>query len=48
MGDANAAKFFPMDQGSICVQRERRAEDLPDDACIDLQYVCKDGQDKSD
>ena len=49
MGDAHDSDCFPMEQGSICVQREGRVEDLPQDACTDLQYVvCKDGQDKSD
>jgi hypothetical protein len=45
VGDAHAADFFPENQGSICVQKERRAEDLSGNACIDLQYACKDGQD---
>ncbi len=27
MGGAHAAEFFPTNQGLICVQRERRAED---------------------
>jgi hypothetical protein len=48
VGDAHAADFFPTDQGLICVQRERRLEDLSEDACIDLQYACKDGQNESD
>jgi hypothetical protein len=47
VGDAHAEDFFQVDQGSICVERERRAEDLSEDAHIDLQYVFKDGQDKS-
>ncbi len=48
MGDAHDSDVIPVDQGSICVQRERREEDLPEDACADLQYACKDGQDISD
>ncbi len=48
MGDAHDSEISRADQGSICVQRERRAEDLPQDACTALQYACKDGWDKSD
>ncbi len=48
MGDARDSDVVPMDQESICVQRERRVEDLPQDACTSLQYACKDGWDKSD
>jgi hypothetical protein len=48
VGDAYALDFFPVDQGLICVQRERKAEDLSEDACIDLQYVYKDSWDHSD
>ncbi len=48
MGDAHDSDFVPADQGSICVQRERGVEDLPQDAHTDLQYACKDGWDKSD
>ena len=48
MENAHDSDVVPMDQGSICVQRERRAEDLSQDARTDLQYACKDGWDKSD
>ncbi len=48
MGNTHDSDIVPMDQGLICVQRERRAEDLPEDARTDLQYACKDGRDKSD
>ncbi len=47
VGDVHDSDFIPTDQGSISVQRERRAEDLPQDSCTDLQYSCKDGWDKS-
>ncbi len=39
--------FVPADQGLICVQRERRVENLSQDARTSLQYACKDGWDKS-
>ncbi len=48
MGDAHDSDIVPADQGLICVQRERRAEDLSHDACTDVQYACDDGWDKSD
>ncbi len=48
MGGAHDSDVVPTDQGLICVQRERRVEDLSQDACTDVQYVCKDGWDKSD
>jgi hypothetical protein len=48
MGDEHDSDIVPADQGSICVQRERRVEDLSQDACTDIQYACKDGRDKSD
>ncbi len=48
MGDVQNSDIIPIDQESICVQRERRVEDLSQDVCIDVQYGCKDGWDKSD
>ena len=48
MGNAHDSDLTPTDQGAICVQRERRAEDLPQDAWTDLQYAFKDGWDKPD
>ncbi len=48
MGNAHDSDIVPTDQGLICVQRERRVEDLPQDAHTYLQYACKDSWDKSD
>jgi hypothetical protein len=48
MGNVHDSDVVPTDQGLICVQRERRVEDLSQDACTDVQYASKDGWDKSD
>jgi hypothetical protein len=48
MGDAHDSVIIPADHGLICVQRERIAEDLSQDACTDVQYACNDGWDISD
>jgi hypothetical protein len=48
MGDVHDSDVVPADQELIFVQKERRAEDLSQDACTDVQLACKDGWDKSD
>jgi hypothetical protein len=37
MEGAHDSDVVPVDQGLICVQRERKAEDLSQDACTDVQ-----------
>ncbi len=41
MGDTHDSDVVPVDQGLICVQRERRVEDLSQDACADVQLCAR-------
>ncbi len=48
VGKAYVTIILPRAEGSVCVQGERGAEDIPEDVGIIVQYAFKDAWDQSD